>query len=53
MVLLDDFASFALRAFRELNPRTPFATNWQIELIAAQLAAVRAGRIRRLLVVPS
>jgi hypothetical protein len=41
---------FALRAFRELNPRTLFATNWHIELIAAQLAAVRAGRIRRLLV---
>jgi hypothetical protein len=36
-VLLDDFASFALRAFRELNPRTLFAMNWHIELIAAQV----------------
>jgi hypothetical protein len=49
-LLVDDFASSALRAFRELNPRTLFAMNWHIELIAAQLAAVRAGRIRRLLV---
>ena len=23
----DDFASFAARSFRELNPRTPFAAN--------------------------
>src|SRR5206468_2772297 len=38
------------RAFRELNPRTPFLMNWHIELIAAKLAAVRAGRIRRLIV---
>jgi hypothetical protein len=44
------FCQFALRAFRELNPRTPFAINWHIELIAARLVAVRAGRIRRLLV---
>jgi hypothetical protein len=49
-LLWQNLASFALRAFRELNPRTLFATNWHIELIAAQLAAVRAGRIRRLLV---
>jgi hypothetical protein len=49
-LLRDDFASFAARAFRELNPRTPFLTNWHVELIAAKLAAVRAGRIRRLIV---
>ena len=49
-LLRDDFASFAARAFRELNPRTPFAMNWHVELIAAKLAAVRAGRIRRLIV---
>jgi predicted phage terminase large subunit-like protein len=45
-----DFASFAERAFYELNPRTPFAPGWHIELIAAKLAAVRAGTIRRLIV---
>ena len=41
---------FTVRAFRELNPRALFAMNWHIELIAAQLAAVHYGRIRRLLV---
>src|ERR1700738_652850 len=49
-LLYHDFASFAARAFGELNPRTPFLMNWHIELIAAKLAAVRAGRIRRLIV---
>src|SRR6202023_874342 len=49
-LLYHDFASFAARAFRELNPRTPFAVNWHVELIAAKLAAVRAGRIKRLIV---
>ena len=46
----DDFVSFAARSFRELNPRAPFAMNWHFELIAAKLAAVRAGRIRRVIV---
>jgi hypothetical protein len=49
-LLHHDFASFATRAFRELNPRTSFAMNWHIELIAAKLAAVHAGHIRRLIV---
>jgi hypothetical protein len=49
-LLYHDFASFAARAFRELNPRTPFLMNWHIELIAAKLAAVRTGHIRRLIV---
>ena len=49
-LLRDDFASFAARCFRELNPRTPFATSWHLEVIAAKLAAVREGRIRRLII---
>ena len=49
-LLYYDFASFAARSFRELNPRTPFAANWHFELVAAKLAAVREGRIRRLIV---
>src|SRR6202047_2631218 len=49
-LLYHDFASFAARAFCELNPRTPLAMNWHVELIAAKLAAVRAGRIPRLIV---
>jgi hypothetical protein len=31
----NDFASFAARSFRELNPRAPFAMNWHVEVIAA------------------
>jgi hypothetical protein len=49
-ILRHDFASFAARSFRELNPRTPFAANWHFDLVAAKLAAVRAGHIRRLIV---
>jgi predicted phage terminase large subunit-like protein len=49
-ILRRDFASFAERAFYELNGRSPFAFNWHIEVVAARLAAVRAGRIRRLVI---
>jgi len=45
-----DFAAFAQRCFRELNPLTPFAMNWHVEVIATKLAAVRDGSIRRLIV---
>src|SRR5258707_8848136 len=36
--------------FCELNPQAAFLPNWHIEVIAAKLAAVRAGRIRRLII---
>jgi len=49
-LLRDDFASFAARSFHELNPRTQFAANWHFDLVAAKLAAVREGHIRRLIV---
>src|SRR5215472_12440627 len=49
-LLRADFASFARHSFHELNPRTPFALGWHFEVIAAKLAAVRAGHIRRLIV---
>jgi hypothetical protein len=49
-LLRDHFASFAACCFRELNPRTRFAMNWHFEVMAGKLAAVRDGRIRRLLV---
>ena len=45
-----DFAAFAQRCFRELNPLTPLAMNWRVEVMAAKLTAVRDGRIRRLIV---
>jgi len=49
-LLRTDFASFARHSFHELNPRTPFAAGWHHEVIAAKLAAVREGRIRRLII---
>jgi len=49
-LLRDDFASFAACCFRGLNPRTRLATNWHVEVMTGKLAAVREGRIRRLLV---
>jgi hypothetical protein len=49
-LLREDFASCAARSFRKLNPCTPFAANWHVDVVAAKLAAVRAGRIRRLIV---
>jgi len=49
-LLYQDFASFAARAFLELNPRTRFAMSWHVEVMAGKLAAVRDGRIRRLMI---
>src|SRR5258705_7897456 len=50
VLLRQDFATFAARCFHDLNPQTGLATNWHLEVIAAKLAAVRAGRIRRLII---
>jgi hypothetical protein len=49
-LLRDDFASFAACCFRELNPRARLAMNWHVEVMAGKLAALRAGRIRRLII---
>jgi hypothetical protein len=45
-----DFVSFAQRCLSELSPRAQFAMNWHIEIIAAKLMALRAGKIRRLII---
>jgi hypothetical protein len=45
-----DFAAFAQRCFRELNRLTALAMNWNVEVIAATLAAVYEGKTRRLVV---
>src|SRR5438046_3213232 len=50
VLLRQDFVSFAVRCFQDLNPQAGFLTNWHIEVIAAKLAAVRAGKIRRLII---
>src|ERR1700746_849053 len=44
-----DFAAFAQRCFRELNPLVAFAMNWHVEIMAAKLTAVYQGEIRRLI----
>ena len=49
-ILRADFVYFAQRCFSELNPQAAFAMNWHIEVIAAKLAAVRQGKIRRLII---
>src|SRR5438105_5876184 len=49
-ILRSDLSFFAQRCFCELNPQAVFLTNWHIEIIAAKLAAVREGKIRRLII---
>jgi len=49
-LLRQDFATFVARCFQDLNPQVELALNWHIEVIAAALAAVREGKIRRLII---
>src|SRR5206468_3061238 len=49
-LLRQDLGTFAARCFQDLNPQTELAMNWHIEVIAAKLAAVREGKIRRLII---
>ena len=49
-LLRNDFALFAARCFHDLNPQAELAMNWHLEVIAAKLAAVRDGEIRRLII---
>src|SRR5437868_12744111 len=49
-ILRSDLGYFAQCCFCELNPQAVFLTNWHIEIIAAKLAAVREGKIRRLII---
>src|SRR6516162_3047109 len=50
VILRSDLSYFAERCFYQLNPQAPFFPNWHIEVIAAKLAAVREGKIRRLII---
>src|SRR5260370_7640847 len=50
VILRSDLGYFAERCFYELNPQAAFLTNWHIEVIAAKLAALREGTIRRLII---
>src|SRR5712672_1447843 len=49
-ILRLDLGYFAQHCFCELNPQAAYLPNWHIEVIAAKLAAVRAGKIRRLII---
>jgi predicted phage terminase large subunit-like protein len=49
-LLRQDFSTFAARCFYELNPQTDLEMNWHLQVIAAKLAAVRRGQIRRLII---
>jgi hypothetical protein len=49
-ILRSDLGYFAERCFYDLNPQAAFLPNWHIEVIAAKLAAVREGKIRRLII---
>jgi len=50
VLLRQDFVSFAVRCFQDLNPQAELAMNWHLEVIAAKLTAVREGKIRRLII---
>ena len=49
-VIRSDFNAFIERSFYELNPTTPFLSNWHIEVIAAELEACRRGETKRLII---
>src|SRR6202049_477460 len=49
VILRSALGYFAERCFYQLNPQATFLTSWHIEVIAAKLAAVRGGKIRRLI----
>lgn len=45
-----DFAAFLERSVRTLNPGATYLPNWHISAIAHQLALVRAGKVKRLII---
>jgi predicted phage terminase large subunit-like protein len=49
-LLRKDFCAFTERCFYELNPTTPFLSNWHNEVIAAALEDCRRGKITRLII---
>src|SRR6266851_4212994 len=49
-LLRSDFTAFIERSFHELNPATPFLSNWHIEVIAAELESCRRGETKRLII---
>lgn len=50
VLLRQDLATFIARTFAHLDPQTPYAHNWHIDLLADRLTAVYEGRLRRLII---
>lgn len=48
--LREDFYSFLVRCFVDLNSTAAFLPNWHIEALAAKLSEVRNGKTRRLII---
>ena len=49
-LLRSEFECFIEWSFCELNPTTPFLSNWHIKVIAAELEACRRGETKRLII---
>lgn len=49
-VLRNDLSTFIARVFAHLDPQTPFAPNWHIDLLADRLTQVAQGKLKRLII---
>src|SRR5208337_2080663 len=49
-IVRDDFYSFLVRCFRDLNAGAAYLPSWHIEAMAAKLARAKNGGVRRLIV---
>ena len=49
-LLRQDLSFFIARTFDHLDPNTPYAHNWHIDLLADRLTKVYEGKIRRLII---
>lgn len=50
VLLRQDLSFFIQRAFAFLDPQTPYAHNWHIDLLADRLTQVAEGKIKRLII---
>lgn len=50
MILRQDLSSFIHRCFQHLDPHTPFASNWHLDLLSDRLRQVFEGKIKRLII---
>src|SRR5208337_5201572 len=49
-IVRDDFYSFLVRCFRDLNAGAAYLPSWHIEAMAAKLARAKNGGVRRLII---